>query len=337
VSGTISLSSKIEVTNPYLTVAGQTAPSPGITVKGGDVRICTHDVMIQHFRTRHGSGSTGDSIAIGQYNNPNVYNVVLDHVSASWGTDENADTWFEPHDVTISNSIFSEGLNGSGHGMGLLIGDSTKRVAVIGNLLAHNYQRNPLVKGDASAVVLNNLMYDGGILWMYFDDPRGAGPISASTVGNVFIDGPSTASPKYIQVKGTVQSGTKIYLSDNKAIGSGTLFTKGTSFDPRVSSPPIWHPSLSVRSSGAVESWVLSNAGARPTDRDPVDERIVNEVKTRSGSIIGDQSEVGGFPTLAKNARTFNVPSNPSGDDDGDGYTNIEEILHHMATQVEGK
>jgi hypothetical protein len=180
-------------------------------------------------------------------------------------------------------------------------------------------------------------MYDGGILWMYFDDPRGAGPISASTVGNVFIDGPSTSSSKYIQVKGTVKSGTKIYLSDNKAIGSGTLFNNGTSFDPRVSSPPIWHPSLSVRSSGAVESWVLSNAGARPADRDSVDARVVNEVKTRSGSIINDQSEVGGYPSLAKNVRTFPVPSDPSGDDDRDGYTNIEEILHQMAAQVEGK
>jgi hypothetical protein len=61
-----------------------------------------------------------------------------------------------------------------------------------------------------------------------------------------------------------------------------------------------------------------------------------NEVKSRSGAIIDSTSEVGGWPSLAKNTRTFNV-SNPSGDDDGDGYTNIEEVLHQMAAQVEGK
>jgi hypothetical protein len=85
-----------------------------------------------------------------------------------------------------------------------------------------------------------------------------------------------------------------------------------------------------------VENWVLANAGARPADRDSVDKRLANEVKSRSGAIIDSTSEVGGWPSLAKNTRTFNV-SNPSGDDDGDGYTNIEEILHQMAAQVEGR
>jgi hypothetical protein len=84
-----------------------------------------------------------------------------------------------------------------------------------------------------------------------------------------------------------------------------------------------------------VEQWVLAKSGARPADRDAVDERIVNEVATRTGRIINSPSEVGGWPELPEYYRRFTIPLNPRADFDGDGYTNIEEILHSMAAKVE--
>jgi hypothetical protein len=204
------------------------------------------------------------------------------------------------------------------------------------NLLAHNTSRNPLIKGGASAIILNNLIYNGGQSYlMYLNDDYSSGPILASAVGNVFLDGPNTpAGAKTIYVTNKCMAGTEVYAADNAT--SDTLFAYGTSFNPRVSSPPIWLSSLTVRPSSTVESWVEGHAGARPADRDAVDARVVNEVKTRAGHIIDSQRQVGGWPNLAVNHRTFNIPSKPNGDDDGDGYTNIEEVLQRMAAQVEG-
>jgi len=104
-----------------------------------------------------------------------------------------------------------------------------------------------------------------------------------------------------------------------------------------ASSPPVWPTGLTAIGSGTVESTVLGFAGARPADRDAVDARIVKEVQTLTGRIIDSPSQVGGWPALAQNTRPFVTPANPSGDDDGDGYTNLEEVLHQMAATVEGR
>jgi hypothetical protein len=108
-----------------------------------------------------------------------------------------------------------------------------------------------------------------------------------------------------------------------------------------VSAPPFPLPSpLTLLSSGALEPYIAANVGARPADRDPVDARIVNEMltATKLGPLsIMDEAQVGGFPTLAQTARVLALPANPNGDDDGDGYTNLEELLHALAACVEGR
>ena len=64
ISGTISLTSDINVTNPYLTIAGQTAPSPGITLRGAALRISASDVLVQHIRLRAGDALAGPNLTI---------------------------------------------------------------------------------------------------------------------------------------------------------------------------------------------------------------------------------------------------------------------------------
>ena len=343
VSGYIKLATDLKINNPFITIAGQTAPSPGISLRGAALRVRTHDVLVQHLRIRTGDDINGpdpsnrDGFALDA---AGIYNVVLDHVSASWAIDENSNTWYAQHDVTVSNCIISEGLSNSlhpkgEHSKGMLIGDKATNVTFIDNLLAHNKERNPLLKGGSSAIIMNNVIYNGGMSYlMYLNDDYGSGPILTSAVGNVFINGPDTPSgAKTIYVTNKCQSGTKVYAADN--ITSDTLFAYGTSFNPRVTTPPIWLSSLTVRPSSTVESWVEANAGARPADRDAVDNRVVYEVQTRTGHIIDSENRVGGWPSLAQNHRTFNIPSNPNGDDNGDGYTNIEEVLQQMAAAVE--
>ncbi len=343
VSGNIALHKNLAIKNPYITVAGQTAPSPGIALTGAGLEIRTHDVLVQHLRIRVGDASHGppplrrDGCVV---YGPDGYNVVLDHMSISWGVDKNTSTWYSVHDITISNSIIAEALASSihpegEHSMGSLVGDHGKRISFVGNLWAHNKARNPAMKGDTSTVILNNVMYDAGIWSMYMADDFDHGPSAASVVGNVFIPGPATPeAAKALVVESSVKPGTAIYLSDN--FYAGNFFSNKAAFDPRVTSPPVWHHGMIVHDSRDVEALILASAGARPAERDAVDARIIQELQNRSGRVIDSPRQVGGWPNLAQNRRAFPMPSAPAGDADGDGYTNVEEVLQRMAAQVAG-
>src|SRR5690606_6423771 len=116
VSGVIRLDDPLVVRSPYLTIAGQTAPPPGIRIRGAGVRVESHDVLLQHLEIRVGDAPEGpnpvsrDGISIGHGRRP-VYNVVIDHASISWAIDENLTVFGTAHDVTVSSSIISEALH----------------------------------------------------------------------------------------------------------------------------------------------------------------------------------------------------------------------------------
>jgi hypothetical protein len=362
VSGYITLTDNIEIIEPYLTIAGQTAPSPGITLKGAGLVIATHDVLVQHIRIRVGDAIEGPpfldrrEIIIANLSGEEngVHNVVVDHVSGSWAIDENFATWFKGvQDITVINCIISEGLWHSlspdgPHSTGFLVGDGTHRLSVIGNLFAHNDQRNMYVHGDTSTLFVNNLIYN----W-HGSSPQGGasvygsdeGPLFASIVGNAYIRGKTTRpGDKSIPVSiwNEVAKGSKVYLSDNKDfLSPGDPYSVSLiepNFNVLTKVPPVWIPSLVIKNVEDVKSEVLNNAGARPRDRDKVDLRIVNDVKTGTGRIIDSQKEVGGWPPLAKNVRgTGGVPvlSTPSNAIQSSGYTELEEWLHRLARQLE--
>ena len=89
-----------------------------------------------------------------------------------------------------------------------------------------------------------------------------------------------------------------------------------------------------------VETYIYNNVGARPGERDTsygdsVDERFISELQARVGSVKDLVKPAWTKP--ATRTRVFDVGSNPSGDDNGNGYTNLEEILYQMALQVEGR
>ena len=221
VGGIIDLERReIKLTEPFLTIAGQTAPSPGVTVIRGGIDVATHDVIIQHIRVRPGeagaqkmSGWEVDALStVG-----GAYDVIVDHCSFTWATDENLsasgprfegrtpDEWREhtSHNITFSNNIIAEGLANATHAKGehskgTLVHDNVTNVLIVGNLYAHNMERNPLFKGGARGVVANNLIYDPGMKATHYnliaeewgDQPRQVG--SMAFIGNVMRAGPST-------------------------------------------------------------------------------------------------------------------------------------------------
>jgi hypothetical protein len=361
VSGYITLSSVIEVEEPYLTIAGQTAPFPGISLKGAGLSIKTHDVLVQHIRIRVGDHSNGpgpryrDALSISgdPKGRETTYNIVIDHVSMSWAIDENVEVWYRGvHDVSITNSIISEALWHSihpkgAHSKGMLVAGIVD-LMVAGNLLAHNDERNMMVKGGTDTLFVNNVVYNwhgaGGMgdAWSV-----SGGTVDASIVGNVFIRGLDTRSGnKSIPLliwKGTLPE-SRIYVNDNEAIeksgDSWSVVRNSASNSVKAKTSPNWPPSFKAKKGNVVKNWVLNNVGARRADGEAVDVRVIKDVKNGTGRIIDSQNDVGGWPSLAKNVRgkggipKLNIPSNPQSIQSS-GYTKVEEWLHRLAKQVE--
>lgn len=329
VGGIIDLNkSTLAITEPFITIAGQTAPSPGITIIRGGISVKTHDVLIQHIRVRPGdageirrSGWEPDGLSTNA-----AYNVVIDHCSFTWAVDENLSVSgprlegpeATSHRVTLSNCIIAEGLHDSSHAKGphskgSLIHDFCQDIAVIGNLYAHNHDRNPYFKAHTTGVIVNNLIYNPGsaaILLNYstgeWTDARFAPEIArVSVVGNVMVQGENT--PPALPLVGRVLGSA--YLDDNLAFDrSGRPATVVDERIVMVDEKPVWPDGLKPLPASATVEHVLNNAGARPWDRDAIDQRIIRDFQERKGRIIDSQEEVGGYPVMEETRHELTVP-----------------------------
>lgn len=334
VAGVIDLGKQqIDITEPYLTIAGQTAPSPGITLIRGGLTVRTHDVVIQHIRFRMGDAGAEK----GEKYEPEIstygaeaYNIVVDHCSVSWGVDENLSTSgprldgpeATSHNLTFSNNIIAEPLcysvhsKDGNHGMGTLVHDNCTNVTIIGNYYAHNYERNPWYKGGCTGIVLNNLIYNPGKWAMRMGyvpkewNNSDTAPVNprVTIIGNYMKTGVDT--PETTAMVGTNYNNGDCYLEDNIAIhldGSECPITDGniTILDEK----PSWIEGLEVLPAEDVPKHVLANAGARPKDRDAIDMRLVNEFITGTGNQIDSQNEVGGYPEVEPVYRALELPS----------------------------
>lgn len=369
VSGTIRLSGDLVIRNPYITIAGQTAPSPGIMFRGGGLLIKTSNVLVQHIRVRPGDDPQGtipdnrDALKIESTPDKPINNIVIDHCSFSWAIDETASLWVGWNDVVLTNNIFSEPLNDSlhskgPHGYGMLLGPVSGRATVVNNLYAHIVERNPLSRASDFTFV-NNVVYNRSNMDVDLQSEQGI-VTKNSIVGNVFIRGGDytrSTKPVLVRTDGSlaIQSSARIHVSDNAALEAnndpfavtGTMSGSVLPENYRASSPPVWPPNLVSRptSGNTVLNYVLANAGARPADRDSADRRVVQQVKDRNGQIINCvaangtsrcNKNAGGWPSLPQNRRTLTLPENPN-TVTSNGYTNLELWLHSMAAQVEGR
>lgn len=332
VGGVIDLAQRdLVLREPNVTIAGQTAPSPGITVIRGGLRIVTHDVRMQHLRFR--MGDAGQARKSGYENDvsiegPQAYSVVVDHCSFSWGTDENLSISGPRYDgpegtarrVTLSHNIIAHGLNDSAHGkgrhsMGTLVHDQVGEVAVIGNLYAHNVERNPWFKGGTSGAIVNNFIYNPGKwavrLGYVPGEWRDRVPPSAprvAVVGNVMQHG--IDSQPDLGLVGSNSAQGEVFLKDNLAFDrQGRAVAETTGVLQRLDAPPLWPAGLVARPAGLVREWVLRNAGARPADRDVQDQQLVAEIERGEGRVIDSQEQVGGYPVIIEPVRrVLDVP-----------------------------
>src|SRR3990167_11209966 len=299
-SGYVLLTSNLNITEPYLTIAGQTAPSPGVTIRGSGAfptetafLVWTHDTVIQHLAIRPGDGTCNSGLVYYDGGSGlNLYNHIIDHVSISWFQDEGM-TWADQaHDSTMWRSMVAEAMNGAPGSSGCTGGGSAwngigigtgNNLALLQNLFAHNGTRNPQVDGSTNGPIQNNVIYATwtGILFQNFV----SAPINWRVDGNYFKrDTQTFEQSAYAAVLSRDQpAGSEVYLNDNQidngSVGTPALdpWSQTTGIDPRVGSPPssATIAGYDVKSSTDTYQFVLDRVGARPLDRDEVDTRIV--------------------------------------------------------------
>ena len=194
VSGIIHLKSRLKIYNPYLTVAGQTAPGGGILIRGYYIDIYTHDCVFQYIKYRAGRLETEQAKTF--FIRDGAYNILFDHISASWSEDENFTCYSvskPTYNITLQWSMVCEGLYGEGHNnhaAGPTFGsvseaDKMQNLSVHHNIFTNNSFRNPYIK-NKNAEVVNNITYN----WERWSSMYRRG-ITVDLIGNRFVQGPS--------------------------------------------------------------------------------------------------------------------------------------------------
>lgn len=356
VSGTIRLKDHLRITEPFVTIAGQTAPGDGICLADYDLAIRdTHDVIVQHLRIRPGDASGDELDALSVYQSQNV---LIDHCSVSWSSDEALSvTGAGTTNVTVQWCFITESLNRSvhakgEHGYGSLIrtdGDVTYHH----NLYAHHKTRcpRPGTYGSDRGGYLeftNNVIYN----WV---SPAGYSSEDRATidyVGNYLRRGPSTKDKGRIFSVGG--AATTMYVAGNVLDGDDA----GRQDNWRLidhaevgkrSDRPLTGGTVAAEDAQAALERVLAGAGATAPRRDAVDERIVRDVRGGGGGVINSPDEVGGWPELKSapaptDSDSDGLPDawerahglNPQDPLDGsrvgdDGYTPLERYLQQLA------
>jgi pectate lyase len=345
VGGTIEISRSLSIREPFITIVGQTAPGDGICLRGGTLGVHTHDVVIRYLRVRVGDSPEGpdpenrDCIDISG-DADRVYNVVIDHCSFSWSTDENVATWYGPRDVTIQWCITSESLNDSlhpkgPHGKGMILGSQDNTITIHHCLLAHNADRNPLIgdtgnnMGPSIFDFRNNVIYNHGA-WVC-TNVRGTSYVNY--IGNVIKVGPNGLKDRPRGVRFDADAEQLFFVKDNiwpgqteGEVDDWKILGEGRPSPERLrSARPISAPPVTTEAAADVYESVLQYAGAVLPVRDVIDERIVQEVRTGTGLIINTPEEVSGWPKYQSDA--------PPEDSDHDGMPDDWERQYSLDPQ----
>ncbi len=319
VGGIINLETELSVRNPFITIAGQSAPGDGICLRGECLRIYTHDVVIRYIRSRPGDidfGVSNEWEAIDAMSvQGDAYNVVIDHCSLSWAVDENIDVWQRAHDITIQHCILAEALKHSkhpkgAHSMGMIIGSKATRVSVHHNLFAHNNDRNPHMNGRSVVDFRNNIVYNPGGVAM---DVGAARNQVLNYVNNQIIDGPNTNLLGDIVIRNLARDLPKVYISGNIGVNATfkKVYTYSNSSEDILSfrspedlaviqelelSEPYTAPEVTTVPASALKSYLLNNVGATLPRRDPVDAEVIRDVQKRGHGMVNHKNTLLAWP-----------------------------------------
>lgn len=341
VGGVIDLGGKSwPLREGHITIAGQTAPDPGITLVKGELEVFAKDVIVQHISIRPGaygrakrSGNDHDGLSTAT----GAARVIVDHCSFSWATDENLsaggkrfegatpDDWREAtsHALTYSHNLIYEGLGEAvhlkgEHSKGSLIHDNATQILLLGNVYASNRERNALFKGGVWGAMVNNLIYNPGWRAVHYNliahewvgRPYQTGKITLA--GNVYRAGPGTERNLPLFTLGGVGD-VQLFEQDNLAVdrnGQPLPLTGRYTTSPAqiiAAREPYLPAGLTWLPPRELERLLPLYVGSRPWARDPLDFKQLSDIAEDRGQLINDETDNNpeGLPKRKPTQRAF--------------------------------
>ena len=325
VAGTIALKSQLQINKDNCTIAGQTAPGDGICLKNYTFRINASNVIVRFIRCRMGDEekTEDDAIQVMSHDDDKFGNIIIDHCSVSWCTDECA-SFYGMKDFTFSWNIVSESLRNSvhgkgSHGYGGIWGGNN--ASYHHNLLAHHDSRNPRLDHDYVSTqkgpvsIVNNVVYNWSGDSCYGGESSLGGTFRKyNFMGNYYKPGPATPSKRYyllnpttscsncsgltgagsiqpghFYMDGNIMYGTDNITADNwTGLSNNSLASKIKETTPYASSPFSYHSAEDAFNA------VLDYAGAS-FSRDAIDARIADETKNGKYTYTGSNGSKNGL------------------------------------------
>ncbi len=337
VSGVIDLKEPLRISGKNISILGQTAPGDGITIYGYETNISKcENVILRYLRFRPGAKNVHDGDSMDALWGRSMKNLIVDHVSASWSTDETM-SLYRAENMTVQWSIIAESLTMSGHtkgrhGYGAIMGGVN--TTYHHNLIANHTSRNPRMGGGTPEAddndhiarfdMRNNVIYNWG-----FNSCYGGGRSEANFVYNYLKPGPGTRDnvasrlmdagekekPGKFFLKGNVLEGNAEVTADNS---KGIYISESNAPFTEISATPFLMDGIKARNlttDTAEDAYkkVIAMAGATYPRRDALDQRILNEVKAGTGEFANRHEEVGGLPYT----ETYVRPASLDADRDG--------------------
>lgn len=335
VSGNIELEKAIKIQNPYITIAGQTAPGDGICLKNYPLEINTNQVIVRYLRVRLGDESQTESDAV---SSRYYKNIILDHLSSSWSIDETFSVYNGDSTTVqwclVSESLYKSNHTKGNHGYGAIWGGN--QYTYHHNLLAHHSSRNPRFSSGAGYTdYVNNVIYNWGYMSTYGaeekdqDKPDRFYFAEINMRNNYYKPGPATSNHIFARpsTRNSENDLGKWYVEGNYFYGNpkynennweGITPDDGLSYTLLIPEEPFNPMPTNIQTAEDAYLSILANVGATLPKRDTVDKRIIDETsnqyatfegasyetsnsvpdKSQKCGIIDSQEDVGGWPVL---------------------------------------
>lgn len=352
VAGTIELKSKLLIRNPFVTIAGQSAPGDGICVSGYTLGCFgTHDVIMRYVRLRVGdiSGRTMDGTGFASSDH-----TIFDHCSISWSIDE-AVSSRGAKNITLQRCIVAEALNvanhqkyesGKGHSFAASISGDIG--SFHHNLLAHCAGRNWSLAGglDRGGRFAGRLDIRNNVVYNWAHRTNDGGVKALNLVNNLYLPGPASRVFHLLKPDpGLPDDPQQYFVQGNRMEGyhheSEDPWKKAVQLAPELVQQvrlqqPFCEPHVATHPVSELLEEVLSDVGANHAGWDDVDLRIIGDVRRRTATgkgsrtglpgIIDSQADVGGWPTLRSGT--------PPSDSDQDGLPDAWEQAHGLNPSI---
>ena len=333
VGGVITLDENrpLDIDSPFITLAGQTAPNGGICIRGEGIFVNSHDIIIRGLRVRpsdfhhtsYQATQSRDGLKVGEgtAGEPTIRDIIVDHCSFSWSTDEIVSAYRACRNVTYQYNLLAEPLHKSihfdegvepwvnePHSQGPTIGPWAENISLYRNVAIHTRGRNPMLKSTDQVEVINNVFYNFGFQGAFFGDNEGGQSLKANVIANRWIGGPDSIADRarLMDFHGiNAANGSLVYLAGNVAeMKGGHLHAHEDalaagfyrqddesnlkeSVKPEPVFPGIPQGEITALNAAGLElDFLFDEVGARWPQRDAVDQRVIRNIAARDGSHI---------------------------------------------------